>query len=159
MHLVFKCCQLHKFLDCSVDWNEGEKIDKNYEHIGLLSNPNAGFGRQTRADVLTSKRPASGQQTDGEETEDTNVDDDLTAAMGKTRSSGKAPPKRPTPRQRQSVARLIEAHGGDIDRMSRDRKLNPMQQTSAELRRLIEACEYWKEQSGVDFRVPNKSGL
>lgn len=41
--------------------------------------------------------------------------------------------------------------------MMLDRRLNPMQHSEGDLRKLIEAFHYWKPSSGVDFRVPVKS--
>lgn len=72
------------------------------------------------------------------------------------RSSGKAAPKRLTTHQRQIVGRLLAAHGDDVAAMLKDRKLNSMQHSEGVLRALIESYRYWKEGSGVDFRVPHK---
>lgn len=72
------------------------------------------------------------------------------------RSSGKAAPKRLTTHQRQIVGRLLAAHGEDVAAMQHDRKLNPMQHSQGVLKAMIESFRFWKEGSGVDFRVPNK---
>ena len=77
--------------------------------------------------------------------------------MAQQRSSGKAPPKRPTPRQRQLIERLLSVHGSNIAAMVKDRKLNAMQHSEGQLRTLIESCDYWKGKNGVDFRAPIKS--
>ena len=42
------------------------------------------------------------------------------------------------------VRRLVERHGGDVEAMARDRKLNPDQRTAGELRRLM------KKTGGLD---------
>lgn len=73
------------------------------------------------------------------------------------RSTGKALPKRLTSHQRQIVGRLVAAHGDDVHAMARDLKLNSMQHSEGALRALLESFRYWKEGSGVDFRVPHKS--
>lgn len=78
------------------------------------------------------------------------------SARLQVRSTGKALPKRLTSHQRQIVGRLLAAHGDDIPAMARDRKLNSMQHSEGVLRALVESYHYWKEGSGVDFRVPNK---
>lgn len=72
------------------------------------------------------------------------------------RSSGKAPPKRLTPNQRQIVERLLAAHGDDVEAMVMDRRLNPMQHSTGALEKLIASYRHWKIGSGVDFRVPTK---
>ena len=78
------------------------------------------------------------------------------AAVAQMRSSGKAAPKRLTTHQRQIVGRLLAAHGEDVAAMQHDRKLNPMQHSQGVLKAMIESFRFWKEGSGVDFRVPNK---
>ena len=58
--------------------------------------------------------------------------------------------KRKRPRQQSSreeewIARLVEAHGDDITAMSRDRKLNPMQQSQGDIARRVKK---WKQKHG-----------
>ncbi|KAK5092423.1 Nucleolar protein 16 [Exophiala xenobiotica] len=55
--------------------------------------------------------------------------------------------KRKRPRQQSSreeewIAKLVEAHGDDIPAMSRDRKLNPMQQSQGDIARRVKK---WKQ--------------
>ena len=136
-------------------WDESQKADANYEQLGLVVDANLGFGRNKRPDRLAGaqERSVRGEsESEGEEA----LDDDLKAAMAKVRSTGKAAPKRLTPRQRQIVEALIKAHGEDVDAMTRDRKRNAMQHTKAQLQALIGSYQHWSENSGVDFRVPTK---
>lgn len=112
--------------------------------------PNVGFGRKSdKRDVIIE---AAGDIVNEENDVDVYVNDELKAALAKQRSTGKALPKKPTLHQRQIVARLVEAYGDDIDSMVRDRKLNSMQHSHGQLRKLIESCRYWKEGTHVDFR-------
>lgn len=125
--------------------------------MGFVADANSrhgGFGRNTKTDKIESKATAIAPDDPIDI-----KDDDLLAAMGKMRSSGKAPPKRPTPRQKSIVAALVAAHGeseAGFVAMSKDRKRNPMQHTVGELKKLIESVNYWKGKTGVDFRVPVK---
>ena len=48
-----------------------------------------------------------------------------------------APPKRLTTKQRRVVGALVAKHGHDLNAMARDRKLNAMQHTIAQLRELV----------------------
>lgn len=108
--------------------------------------PNQGRGRK-RDGGISEEAPL---KTDDE------VDDDLRLAMGMVSRHGKKEPKRPTIRQRKIVEELTQAHGEDVEAMAKDHKRNKMQLSAGTLRHLIEACEYWPQGSGVDFRVPVK---
>ena len=134
-------------------WDPDEHIEANYEQMGFVADLNAGTGRNRKTDIIAEK--AAALQED-EDIKDDDLDDDLRVAMAKQRSTGKAAPKRPTPRQRQLVERLQAAHGDNIIAMAKDRKLNKMQHSKGQLESLIESCEYWAGKTGVDFRVPNK---
>jgi hypothetical protein len=125
------------------EWDAKDTVVANYEHTGLVRDPNAGFGRNKRLDVIQEKaqdaavleaelddgecwqewrtwhvrplaacRQMHATQASGSEWS-VLVDADLKAACNQQRSSGKAPPKRLTPHQRQIVQRLIAAHGDD----------------------------------------------
>ena len=120
--------------------------------MGFASDLNLGTGRNRKSDAFATK---AAQLADVDVTEQT-LDEDLKVAMAQQRSTGKAAPKRPTPRQRQIVERLLAAHGSDIDAMFRDKRLNAMQHSKGVLQEMIEACDYWSGKTGVDFRVPNK---
>lgn len=137
---------------CSPSWNQAGNIDSNYEHIGFAADVNAGTGRNRRSDILANKVP---QIPDHQL--DASLDEDLKVAMARQRNSGKAPPKRPTPRQRHLIERLLAAHGSNIAAMFKDRKLNAMQHSEGVLQSLIESCDYWRGKTGVDFRAPIKS--
>lgn len=136
----------------SPTWDEQDFIEGNYERMGFAADVNLAHGRNARGDALAARAAALADA--GEEPA---IDEDLAVAMAQQRASGKAPPKRPTPRQRAIVARLVAAHGDDVAAMVRDRKLNAMQHSTGQLQALIQGCEYWEGKTGVDFRVPNKS--
>lgn len=48
-------------------------------------------------------------------------------------------------REREWIERLVEKHADDYQRMMRDRKLNPMQQTAADIKKRVEK---WKANGG-----------
>ena len=83
---------------------------------------------------------------------------------GQRRSTGLAPPKQLTTKQRRIVGALVEKHGHDIAAMSRDIKLNKMQHTVAKLRELVVSYVAYPEllQEGggyLGFRAPKKRSL
>ncbi|KAG7669887.1 hypothetical protein Ndes2526A_g06189 [Nannochloris sp. 'desiccata'] len=143
---------IKKKLGIDPTWNQAGNIESNYEHLGFAADVNAGTGRNRRSDILANKVP---QIPDDQL--DASLDEDLKVAMAQQRNSGKAPPKRPTPRQRQLIERLLAAHGSNVAAMVRDRKLNAMQHSEGVLQSLIESCDYWRGNTGVDFRAPIKS--
>ncbi len=83
----------------------------------------------------------------------------LEAALSQPRPQGSqaAPPARLTGRQRQIVEKLIAAHGSDTRAMMIDKRLNKMQHSEGVLKSMMASHAFWKEGSGVDFRVPTKS--
>jgi len=90
--------------------------------------------------------------------------DEVRGAMGQRRSTGLAPPKQLTTKQRRIVGALVEKHGHDIAAMSRDIKLNKMQHTVAKLRELVVSYVAYPEllQEGggyLGFRAPKKRSL
>jgi nucleolar protein 16 len=152
------CCRLPRahhpnaLLVRSAEWDETKKIDGNYAGSGFVLDATARFGRNSRPDQVQRRAAELAARPEAEG--DVPLDDDLTAMMAQVRAAGKAAPKRPTPHQRQIVARLAAAHGEDVGAMAMDRRLNPMQHSRGVLERLIAAVAYWEEGSGVDFRVP-----
>ncbi|PRW59920.1 Nucleolar 16 [Chlorella sorokiniana] len=149
--LVVNAAEMKEKLGVEPEWDSDDHVEGNYQRAGLVVDANAGYGRNKRRDVLKDKAEANPEQLDAEV-----QDDELRAAFAKVRTTGKAAPKRLTSHQRQIVGRLLEAHGDDVAAMQHDRKLNPMQHSQGVLKALIESFRYWKEGSGVDFRVPNK---
>lgn len=135
-----------------LDWDERQKIDDNYERLGIVMDPNMAFGRNANKRDPLEETMSNRDRLDHED----EIDDELKAAMSKQRSSGKALPKRPTSRQRQIIRRLTDAHGDDLDSMVLDRKLNAMQLSRGQVKNLIEACNYWEEGSSVGFRAKIK---
>lgn len=150
---IWQACLITKsiYILCSPSWNQAGNIESNYEHIGFAADLNSGTGRNRRSDVLANKVP---QIPDDQL--DASLDEDLKIAMAQQGNSGKAPPKRPTPRQRQLIERLLAAHGSNVAAMVRDRKLNTMQHSEGVLQSMIESCDYWRGKTGVDFRAPIK---
>ncbi|KAL4458495.1 hypothetical protein ABPG75_013360 [Micractinium tetrahymenae] len=149
--LVMNTEEIKQKLGIQPKWDDQQHVDANYERAGLVADVNAAFGRNKRRDVLREKAEAAPEMLEAPI-----QDDELKAACAQVRSTGKALPKRLTAHQRQIVGRLLAAHGDDIQAMARDRKLNSMQHSEAVLRALVESYSFWKEGSGVDFRVPNK---
>jgi len=63
--------------------------------------------------------------------------------------AARAPEKKPrkqSEREREWIERLVGAHGDDYKRMARDMRLNPMQQTEADIRKRIEK---WRSFGGA----------
>lgn len=54
-------------------------------------------------------------------------------------------PRKQSEREKEWCQRLVEAYGEDYGRMARDRRLNPMQQTEADIRRRVTR---WREDGG-----------
>ena len=144
-------------------WQEDTTHVGNYSVVGIVSDPNA-VGKTGR----NSKAPlgASG----AEEPEDTSVaataivgGDEVRGLLGQVRSTGLAPPKRLTTKQRRVVGALVAKHGHDLNAMARDRKLNAMQHTIAQLRELVVSFAAYPDllESGgaLDFRAPIKTSL
>jgi nucleolar protein 16 len=144
-------------------WKEDTTHVGNYSVVGIVSDPNA-VGKTGR----NSKAPlgASG----AEEPEDTSVaataivgGDEVRGLLGQVRSTGLAPPKRLTTKQRRVVGALVAKHGHDLNAMARDRKLNAMQHTIAQLRELVVSFAAYPdllENGGaLDFRAPIKTSL
>lgn len=46
-------------------------------------------------------------------------------------------PRKQSQREQEWIQRLVQAHGDNFVKMSRDRKLNPMQQTAADIGRRV----------------------
>jgi len=110
--------------------------------------PNEGRGRKPASDGGLSNKV---------EKKDEELDTDLKRTLSiRNDGDNKVAPKRPTDRQRATVSLLQKFHGDDIEAMVKDHKRNKMQLTAAKLRTLIEACNFWAQGSGVDFRTPAK---
>lgn len=63
--------------------------------------------------------------------------------------AARAPEKKPrkqSEREREWIERLVEKYGEDYKRMARDMRLNPMQQTEADIRKRIEK---WRSFGGA----------
>tara|TARA_B110000459_G_scaffold189588_1_gene223890 strand:- start:53 stop:640 length:588 start_codon:yes stop_codon:yes gene_type:complete len=144
------------------NWNQDTTHVGNYSNVGIVSDPNAvgKTGRNSRALVV-----------DGEiKPKDTSVastatigGDEVRGLLGQVRSTGLAPPKRLTTKQRRIVGALVEKYGEDLNAMARDRKLNAMQHTIAQLRDLVVSFVAYPELldggGSLDFRAPMKSSL
>ncbi|KAF2758887.1 hypothetical protein EJ05DRAFT_499321 [Pseudovirgaria hyperparasitica] len=62
------------------------------------------------------------------------------------RSGRRKTPRKQSDREQEWIADLVRKYGEDYARMARDRKLNPMQQTTGELKRRVEK---WKKDQKV----------
>jgi nucleolar protein 16 len=60
-------------------------------------------------------------------------------------------PRKQSEREKEWIERLVEAHGDNYVGMVRDRKLNPMQQTEADIRRRISK---WRSEGGGESVGP-----
>ena len=78
--------------------------------------------------------------------------------LGEVRSSGPAPPAKLTSTQQRIFEGLLSAHGGDLEAMARDKKLNPMLLTVGRLRKMLLSYEAFRDrpQSKTPFRTPHK---
>mgnify|MGYP001361124776 CR=1 FL=1 len=153
------------------EWDREKSLVNNYNKIGIVSNVNAFYhkgGRNAQKDdddvndVNDNKGGgvvANALQFDVER-------DEIRKAIGHQKSTGKAEPKRITPRQRRICEQLIQKYGDDdVEKMFRDIKLNVLQKTRGELRAMLESYQYWKDENGenaegeirVDFRAPRKA--
>ncbi|CAL8469696.1 g9237 [Coccomyxa elongata] len=128
-------------------WDREKPLTSNYASNQVLLDPNAGFGRNAKPDIIQE-----GEEINSE----VESDDDLRALEGKCRRSGPAPLQKLTTHQRQIVERLKAAHGDNLEAMARDKKLNSMLMTAGKLRRLMAAYEARKDRGRCGFRVPNK---
>ncbi|ERN02235.1 nucleolar protein 16 [Amborella trichopoda] len=137
------------------DWDEKGTVLENYRSFGVVSNPNL-LGAQARtthiieSDALQVPPPKKEyyQNNDGIsppndpefEPIDSGSDleeDDLKEALRKKRRDGKVAPPQPLTRiQRVYISRLIAKYGDDYEKMFMDIKLNAMQHTVAELKKL-----------------------
>ncbi|KAK9866448.1 hypothetical protein WJX84_010681 [Apatococcus fuscideae] len=142
-------------LGTDVDWSTKQRFKDNYAAAGLMPDPNFGFGRNARPNLIeaaVARDQAGDTQADS--------DDDLRAAEGKMRRTGPADVQPLTANQQQIVQRLLEAHGDDIHAMSRDRKLNVMLLPPARLKKMIQSHQTFSGKSGVrcSFRAPKNHG-
>lgn len=130
-------------------WQKEKGYSENYKEAGLLSDINAGFGRNLKTDALQAESDA--RDSDGQ---DAVLDEDFAAAMGQQRPSGPAPPPRLTSHQRQIMQRLVTAHGEDVEAMRRDTKLNSMLLPASKLQKMLQSYKTHGRGAGVDFRTP-----
>ena len=141
------------------DWIKEDTMMTNYTRNGLLTDPNKSMGRnkhmnhyQEEAHVIREEARVK----DGKLEMDHGDDDELRAANNLVRKTGAALPKRLTSHQKTIVEQFMKKHGDDVKAMTRDIKLNRMQQTESQLRSLIESYQYWGTNTSVDFRVKIK---
>jgi len=148
-------------------WNKETSCVNNYSRNGLVSNANRFYylgGRNALADNVKNMddENATRKRKAADKTLTKNADrDELRKAVGERSSSGIAKPKRLTPRQKRICELLMSKHGKDVEKMFRDIKVNAMQKTRGELKRMLESYEYYENENGgdrirVDFRAPKK---
>eukprot|EP00951_Prasinocladus_malaysianus_P010781 scaffold79458_cov46-Prasinocladus_malaysianus.AAC.2 len=155
MHVAEKCSH---DADFRVDWNNEKTLQENYTKNGFTNSLKKTHGRNAEENKRKEKTL---QMTMVRTYSRANMDNcpdvvrlitELRALNNLQRKTGKAAPKRLTPHQKQIISRLIEAHGGDVEAMARNRKLNDMQHSEGKLRMMLESHEYWRGKTGVDFR-------
>ncbi len=147
------------------NWNKETSCVNNYSRNGLVSNANRFYylgGRNALADNVKNMDDDARKSKAADKTLTENSDrDELRKAVGERSSSGIAKPKRLTPRQKRICELLMSKHGKDVEKMFRDIKVNAMQKTRGELKRMLESYEYYEDENGedrirVDFRAPKK---
>jgi len=153
--------------EAEMNWNKETSCVNNYSRNGLVSNANRFYyagGRNALADNVKNlddeKTRRKSKATDKTLTENSDRDE-LRKAVGERSSSGIAKPKRLTPRQKRICELLMSKHGKDVEKMFRDIKVNAMQKTRGELKRMLESYERYEDENGgdrirVDFRAPKK---
>jgi nucleolar protein 16 len=67
------------------------------------------------------------------------------AAEEEARLAAKKQPRKQSTREEEWISRLVEKYGDDYAKMTRDRKLNPMQQSEGDLKRRVRR---WREKNG-----------
>ncbi|GLC41157.1 hypothetical protein PLESTB_001797200 [Pleodorina starrii] len=138
LEIAFDDPALVKRLKKKPEWDEKDTLGENYSRNQLVADPNILLGRKEKKTPLV---PPEVRKEAGEET--FSDDDEQRAALNMPRKSGKAPPPRLTSTQRKVVGALLEKHGDDVHAMMLDTKLNKMQHSEGELRKLIEAYRFW----------------
>ena len=151
--------------EAETNWNKETSCVNNYSRNGLVSNANRFYylgGRNALADNVKNMDDDARKSKAADKTLTENSDrDELRKAVGERSSSGIAKPKRLTPRQKRICELLMSKHGKDVEKMFRDIKVNAMQKTRGELKRMLESYEYYEDENGgdrirVDFRAPKK---
>ncbi|KIZ06256.1 hypothetical protein MNEG_1701 [Monoraphidium neglectum] len=145
---------VEKRLQQKPEWEEEATLTTNYAANQFVLDPNEGFGRNLRPAPLKSK-----EEREAEDGETFSDDDEIRAATGNIRKTGKAAPQPLTAHQKQIVQRLIDAHGEDVKAWFRDTKLNRMQHSEGKLRELLESFKFHSkrpEGDRHDFRAPRK---
>ena len=161
-------------------WNPSRPLTKNYAAAGVAADANARYGRNHRPSISKAKveeeeNPENESDGDGDRGGGgDSTDDDLRAVSGLPRKhSARAPPAKLTSTQEGVIAALREAHGGDVEAMVKDTKLNRMLLPASKLKKMIEADDFWGrrpgkpslDQVGIEgkgrgrcgFRMPRKS--
>ena len=155
----------HARSENETSWNKETSCVNNYSRNGLVSNANRFYyagGRNALADNVKNMDDDARKSKAADKTLTENSDrDELRKAVGERSSSGIAKPKRLTPRQKRICELLMSKHGKDVEKMFRDIKVNAMQKTRGELKRMLESYERYEDENGgdrirVDFRAPKK---
>ena len=147
------------------DWKLDTTHQGNYTTVGIVSDPNAlgKTGRNSRQTVGTGSDARRPEKDISLASTATLGGDEVRGLLGQVRSTGLALPKRLTSKQRRIVGALVEKYGEDLNAMSRDRKLNAMQHTIAQLRELVVSFaaypELMENGGSCDFRAPIKTSL
>uniref|UniRef100_A0A7S0UY77 Nucleolar protein 16 n=1 Tax=Polytomella parva TaxID=51329 RepID=A0A7S0UY77_9CHLO len=151
---------LENRLNQAKTWKESGTLTSNYAANNLIMDTNLIGVNLDKARKIPTKeeRLANNEETFSD-------DDEIRVICNKPRKTGKTAPPRLSPAQVDLVTSLTKVHGTDYDAMVLDRKLNKMQNSAGQLRKLFEAHQYWSskvsDNNGLstlkhDFRVPNK---
>ncbi|KXZ51862.1 hypothetical protein GPECTOR_11g3 [Gonium pectorale] len=138
LELAFGNQEIQKKLKKNAEWDEKDTLEENYARNALVADPNKLLGRKEKKTPLVAPevRKEAGEETFSD-------DDEQRAMMSLPRKAGKAPPPRLTTTQRKVVEALLEKHGDDVHAMMLDTKLNKMQHSEGELKKLIASYRHW----------------
>mmetsp|Transcript_36823 Transcript_36823/g.51131 ORF Transcript_36823/g.51131 Transcript_36823/m.51131 type:complete len:191 (-) Transcript_36823:350-922(-) len=131
--------------DAETTWDITKTQKQNFAALGLQSDTvqrggrNKKEGRKGRDSLQIKSAEMSLENGELDVVLGNDEYNELQALRGDARASGKALPKRLTSHQRVVVAALVGVHGGDVEGMAKDRKLNQMQHSPGVLQMLLKS--------------------
>ncbi|GMH36948.1 hypothetical protein BSKO_04821 [Bryopsis sp. KO-2023] len=120
------------------EWDDANPLMKNYEEMGVLSNPNATKNDKMKCPLKPKKaREAAGEETYSD-------DDELRVVSGRERkTAGKGTPHMLTFDRSKLVGKLVEKYGDDVEAMKWDTKINVWQHSVGTLKKFIKSYNFW----------------